>query len=184
MTERKYVGQPAEAVDGLDKIMGKAKFVGDYQLPGMLHAQVLRSPVPHARIVHLDVSPALTVPGVVAAITSEDFAGHSLWGWPIQDQYILAYQKVLYVGHGIAAVAAETAEAARAGIEAVELELEELPAVFDPAQALSPDAPQVPLESPTGQGNLCEEIIVRYGEPDPILEESPVLYEEVFHTGR
>lgn len=184
MTERKYVGRPADAVDGLDKIRGKAKFVGDYQLPGMLHTQVLRSPVPHARIVRLDVSPALRVPGVVAAITSEDFVDHSLWGWPIKDQYILAYGKALYVGHGIAAVAAETPDAARAGIEAIALEMEELPAVFDPQEALAPDAPQVPLESPTGQGNLCETIIVRYGEPDPILQACPVLYEETFHTGR
>ena len=98
MTARKYVGRPADAVDGLHKIRGKARFVGDYQLPGMLHTRVLRSPVPHARIVHLDVTPALEVPGVVAAITSEDFAGHSLWGWPIQDQYILAYRKALYAG--------------------------------------------------------------------------------------
>ena len=50
MTERKYVGHPADAVDGLDKIRGQAKFVGDIQLPGVLHAKVLRSPVPHARI--------------------------------------------------------------------------------------------------------------------------------------
>jgi CO/xanthine dehydrogenase Mo-binding subunit len=184
MTERKYVGRPADAVDGLDKIRGKAKFVGDYQLPGMLHVKVLRSPVPHARIMRLDVTPALVVPGVVATITSEDFVDHGLWGWPLKDQYILAYRKVLYVGQGIAAVAAETPEAARAGIEAIEVALEELPAVFDPAEALAPDAPQVPLESPTGQGNLCETIIVRYGEPDPILAACPVLYDETFHTGR
>ena len=192
MTERKYVGHPADAVDGLDKIRGQAKFVGDIQLPGVLHAKVLRSPVPHARIVRLDVTPALKVPGVTAAITCDDFIDHSLWGWPISDQYILAYRKALYVGHGIAAVAAETPQAARAGLEAIELELEELPAVFDPAQALAPDAPQVPLESPTGQGvsrperrgNLCETIIVRYGEPDPILHECPVLYKETFYTGR
>jgi CO/xanthine dehydrogenase Mo-binding subunit len=184
MTERRYVGRPADAVDGLAKIMGKAKFVGDYQLPDMLHVRVLRSPVPHARIARLDVTPALQVPGVVAAITSEDFVEHSLWGWPIRDQYILAYRKVLYVGHGIASVAAETAEAARAGVEAIVLELQELPAVFDPAEALAPDAPQVPLESPTGQGNLCETIIVRYGEPDPILQQCPVRYDETFCTGR
>jgi CO/xanthine dehydrogenase Mo-binding subunit len=184
VTERKYVGRPADAVDGLDKLRGKAKFVGDYQLPGMLHARVLRSPVPHARIVRLDVTPALEVPGVMAAITSEDFVDHGLWGWPIRDQYILAYHKALYVGHGIAAVAAETPEAAVAGIEAIELELERLPAVFDPEEALAPDAPQVPLESPTGQGNLCETIIVRYGEPDPVLQECPILYQETFHTGR
>jgi CO/xanthine dehydrogenase Mo-binding subunit len=184
MSGRRYVGRPADAVDGLDKIRGKAKFVGDYQLPGMLHTKVLRSPVPHARITQLDVTPALRVPGVVAAITSEDFVDHGLWGWPIQDQYILAYRKVLYVGHGIAAVAAETPEAAEAGIEAVELELEELAAVLDPEKSLTPDAPLVPLASPTGEGNLCEKTIVRYGEPDPILEECPVLYEEIFHTGR
>jgi CO/xanthine dehydrogenase Mo-binding subunit len=184
MTERKYVGRPADAVDGLDKIRGKARFVGDYQLPGTLHAKVLRSLVPHARIVHLDVTPALAVPGVVAAITCDDFVDHSLWGWPIKDQYILAYRKALYVGHGLAAVAAETPEAARAGVEAIELEMEELPAVFDPAEALAPGAPQVPLESPTSQGNLCETIIVRYGEPDPILRECPVRYDETFHTGR
>ena len=184
MSERRYVGRPADAVDGLDKIRGKAKFVGDYQLPGMLHTRVLRSPLPHARIVRLDVTPALAVPGVVAAITSEDFIEHSLWGWPIKDQYILAYHIVLYVGHGIAAVAAETPEAARAGLEVIELELEELPAVFDPQEALAPDAPQVPLASPTGRGNLCEQIIVRYGEPDPILQECVTRYDETFYTGR
>ena len=56
---------------------------------------------------------------------------HGLWGWPLKDQYILAYRKVLYVGHGIAAVAAETPEAACAGVEAIELELEQLPAVVN-----------------------------------------------------
>jgi CO/xanthine dehydrogenase Mo-binding subunit len=183
MSEHKYVGHPANAVDGMDKIRGKAKYVGDYQLPGALHAKVLRSPVPHARIVRLDVTPALAVPGVVAAITCEDFVDHSQWGWPIRDQFMLAYRKVLYVGHGLVAVAAETPEAARAGLVAIELELEELPAVFDPAQALAPDAPQVPLESPTGQGNLCETIIVRYGEPDLILQACPVHYDETFYTG-
>ncbi|MGD8627027.1 MAG: xanthine dehydrogenase family protein molybdopterin-binding subunit, partial [Anaerolineae bacterium] len=86
MSELRYVGKPADAVDGLDKIRGQAKFVGDYQLPGTLQARVLRSPVPHARITRLDVTPALAVPGVVAAITSEDFVDHGLWGWPISDQ--------------------------------------------------------------------------------------------------
>jgi CO/xanthine dehydrogenase Mo-binding subunit len=124
------------------------------------------------------------VPGVAAAITSEDFVDHGLWGWPLVDQYILAYRKVLYVGHGIAAVAAETPEAARAGVAAIELELEELPAVFDVQEALAPGAPQVPVESPKGQGNLCETFVVRYGEPSPILDACAVRYEETFHTGR
>jgi CO/xanthine dehydrogenase Mo-binding subunit len=184
MTTLNYVGRPADGVDGLAKMMGTIKYVGDFQLPGMLYAKVLRSPMPHGKIVHLNVKPAMQVPGVVAAITSEDFVDHSLWGWPIKDQYVLAYQKVVYVGNAVAAVAAETVDAARAGIDAIELELEELPGVFDPEKALAPDAPLVPLVSSMGQGNLCHQHIVRYGDPEPILQQSPVLYEETFRVGR
>ncbi len=184
MTTLNHVGRPADGVDGLEKMMGTIRYVGDIRLPDMLHTKVLRSPVPHARIVRLDVEPALQVPGVVAVITPDDFVDHSLWGWPIKDQYVLAYQKVLYVGNAIAAVAAETAEAARAGVDAIELELEELPGVFDPEQALAPNAPQVPLVPVSEQGNFCAKHIVRYGDPEPILEQSPVLYEETFRTGR
>jgi CO/xanthine dehydrogenase Mo-binding subunit len=182
MSELQHVGKPAEAVDGLDKAMGKIKYVGDVQLPGMLHASVLRSPVPHARIVRLNVEPALRVPGVVATITSDDYCNHGNWAWPVKDQYMLAYQKVSYVGNAIAAVAAETVAAARAGLEAIELDLEELPGVFEPEKALEPGAPQIPLISPTGEGNLCAHHIVRYGDPDPILKKCPVVYEETFRV--
>lgn len=182
MSKLQYVGKPAEGIDALDKALGRTKYVGDVQLPDMLYASVLRSPVPHARIVHLDVEPALTVPGVVAAITSADFVNHGNWAWPVKDQYMLAYQKVSYVGNAIAAVAAETVDAARAGIEAIELKLEELPGVFEPEKALEPDAPQIPLVSPTGKGNLCDHTMVRYGDPDPILQSCPVRYDETFHV--
>jgi CO/xanthine dehydrogenase Mo-binding subunit len=180
MSELRYVGRAAAATDGLEKITGRAKFVADYRLPGMLHAKVLRSPVPHARIAHLNVEPALRVPDVMAAITSHDFVDHGNFFWPVKDRYMLAYQKVTYVGDAIAAVAAETEAAARAGIAAIELELEELPAVFDPREALKPDAPVIPLVPPTGQGNLCDHLIVRYGDPRPIIESSPVVYEGTF----
>ena len=182
MSELRYVGKPAEGIDALEKAMGKTKYVGDMQLPNMLFASVLRSPVPHARITHLNVDPALNVPGVVAAITSADFVNHGNWAWPVKDQYMLAYQKVNYVGNAIAAVAGETLGAARAGVEAIELELAELPGVFEVEKALEPDAPQIPLVSPTGQGNLCEHTIVRNGDPDPILQDCPVRYEETFHV--
>ena len=182
MSELRYVGKPAEGIDALEKAMGKTKYVGDMQLPNMLFASVLRSPVPHARITHLNVDPALKVPGVVAAITSADFVNHGNWAWPVKDQYMLAYQKVNYVGNAIAAVAGETLGAARAGVEAIELELAELPGVFEVEKALEPDAPQIPLVSPTGQGNLCEHTIVRNGDPDPILQDCPVRYEETFHV--
>ena len=94
MADYKLVGKHARAEDGLDKVTGKARFVADYRIPGALHARVLRSPLPHARILSLDVSPALQVPGVIAAITAEDFVDHGKWGWPKKDAYMLAWQKV------------------------------------------------------------------------------------------
>jgi CO/xanthine dehydrogenase Mo-binding subunit len=168
----KFVGNPdSKAVDGLEKVLGTAKYVGDMFLPGMLHAKVLTSPVPHARIVELDVKPALEVKGVIAAITSEDFNDHGHFGWPVKDAYILAYQKVRYVGDPIAVVAAESEIAAEAGIRAIHLKLEELPVVGDMRHALDEKAPLVPLEAPIGKGNLLNTHIVRNGDPEPILAE-------------
>ena len=176
----RYVGKPAANADGVDKVMGRAKYVGDLHVPGMLVARVLRSPVPHATIKRLDVTPALQVPGVRAAVTCEDFIEHGNFGWPIKDGYILAYKKVCYVGDAIAAVAADDEAAAREGLKAIVLELEELPGVFDPEQALDADAPQIPLVSPTGAGNLANTHLVRNGDPDPILAACPVRLDETY----
>ncbi len=180
MSELRYVGKPAANVDGIDKAMGKAKYVGDLSLPGMLYARMLLSPVPHARIVRLNVEPALRVPGVLAAVTSENFADHGRYGWPKQDSWVLAHSKVRYAGDPIAAVAAETEEAARAGIAAIEVELEELPGVFDPAKALDADAPLVPSVPLVGEGNLVETLIVRNGDPAPILGECPIVIDQTY----
>ncbi len=174
MSDFTYVGNArAQHVDAVDKVMGRAQYVGDLRVPGMLHAKVLRSPVPHARIVRLDVAPALQVPGVKAVITAGDFVDHGAFGWPVKDAFVLAHQKVRYVGDPIAAIAAETLEAAQAGLEAIILALEELPVIADPKRALDFDASLVPLMSPTGQGNLCATHIVRNQNPDPVLAECP-----------
>jgi len=179
--ELKYVGNPdSKAVDGLEKILGIAKYVGDMVLPGMLHAKVLASPVPHARIVELDVSPALEVEGVIAAITSDDFVDHGHFGWPVNDAYILAYQKVRYVGDPIAVVAAESEAAAEAGVKAIWLKLAELPVVADMTRALDTGTPLVPLEAPLGAGNLVNTQIVRNGDPEPILAECEVTVDETY----
>jgi CO/xanthine dehydrogenase Mo-binding subunit len=180
MSDYQFVGKPANNVDGFAKVMGKARYIGDLQLPGMLYTQVLRSPIPHGRIVRLNVEPALKIRGVLAVITCNDFVDHGNLGWPIKDSYILAYQKVRYVGDPIAAVAAETPELARAGVEAIELELEELPGVFDMTRALDEDAPLIPLSSPSGKGNLVETLIVRNGESDEILSKCPVILDETY----
>src|SRR5512136_830886 len=116
MSDTHYVGKPATRVDALEKVLGTAKYVGDYRVPGMLYAQALRSTLPHARIVRLDVTPALQVSGVLAAITCDDFVNHGRFGFPVQDMYMLAHQRAHYVGDAIAAVAAETEVALQAGL--------------------------------------------------------------------
>ena len=186
MAEYKYIGKPARRVDALEKVLGTAKYTADYHLPGMLMARCLRSDMPHARIVRLDVTPALQVPGVKAAITGEDYVNHGNFGYPVQDMYMLAHEHVRYVGDAIAAVAAETEEALEAGLAAIICELEPLPGVFDPEEALKPDAPlvgQQPWDSPTEpRGNLLVKHIVRNGDPDPILAESEILLDEHYST--
>ena len=186
MSDMRYVGKPATRVDALEKVLGTAKYVGDYRLPGMVYARALRSTLPHARIVRLDVAPALQVPGVLAAITCDDFVDHGRFGFPVQDMYMLAHERVRYVGDAIAAIAAETKDALLAGLNAIVVELEPLPGVFDPVAALQPDAPIVgerPWDAPDlPRGNLLTQYVVRKGEPDALLADCAVTLDEEYGT--
>jgi CO/xanthine dehydrogenase Mo-binding subunit len=181
MTEPKYVGSSnLRNVDGVEKVTGQARYVGDMTVPHMLVAKVLRSSMPHARLVELDTAPALEVPGVRAVITAADFVDYGSFGWPIKDAFILAYRKVRFAGEPIAVVAADTAAAAQAAVDAIVVRYEPLPVLSDPARALDPGAPLIPETSPTGQGNLCNTHLVRNGDPDPLLEAAPVLFEATY----
>ncbi len=175
MAEFNYIGKPARRVDALEKVTGTAKYVADYRLPGMLYARALRSDLPHARIVHLDVTPALEVPGVRAVITQADFANQGRFGFPVQDQYMLAYDRVRYVGEAIAAVAADTPEAALAGTQAIVCQLEPLPGLFDMDHALDHDAPQVGPDRADGKHpNFLDCLVVRQNDPLTALAECAV----------
>src|SRR5919197_609809 len=99
------VGQRVQRVGGFEKGTGNGQFVADIPLPGTLVGRILRSPLPHARIVRLDTSRARKVPGVRAVVTADDTPKRS-WGAFVQDQPILAIDKVRYVGEEVAAVAA------------------------------------------------------------------------------
>jgi CO/xanthine dehydrogenase Mo-binding subunit len=186
MAKTRYIGKPAQRVDALEKVLGTARFIGDLRFPGMLYARCLRSPLPHARIVSLDVTPALKIPGVLAAITCEDFVNHGRFGYPVQDMFMLAWQRVRYVGDAIAAVAAETEESLQAGLDAIRLELEPLPAVFDPQAALQPEAPLIGETSRDApnlpRGNLLNQYIVRKGDPDGSLENCAVTLDREYST--
>ncbi|MCJ7549217.1 MAG: xanthine dehydrogenase family protein molybdopterin-binding subunit, partial [Anaerolineae bacterium] len=181
MSNFRYVGNPSlQSVDGADKVSGRAKYVCDMVVPRMLIAKILRSPVPHARIVKLDTAPALAVPGVKAVITHADFVDDGNFGWPVKDAYILAVNKVRHVGEPVAAVAAETEAAAIAGLSAIIVEYEPLPVIGTVDQAMGPDAPIIPEVSPTGKGNLCNTHILRNGDPEPLLAEAPVRFEATY----
>ncbi len=179
----RYVGQPAPRVDALEKVLGSARFLADITLPGMLHARALRSRLPHARIKRLDVSPALAIPSVHAVITNDDFIDHGSYGFPVKDDYMLAHEKVRYVGDAIAAVAAETPEAALAGVQAIICELEPLPIVSDVTQALDDDAPQVGPDRADGEHpNFLSRSIVNAGDAAAELNVADVVLQDEFST--
>jgi CO/xanthine dehydrogenase Mo-binding subunit len=184
MTDLTYIGKPARRVDALEKVTGAAKYVADYQLPGMLYARALRSDIPHGRIEKLDISPALEIAGVKAVITIDDFAEQGLFGFPVSDQHMLAYEKVRFVGEAIAVVAAESLEAALAGVEAINCDIEPLPGVFDMGLALEPGAPQVgPDRTDDKHPNFVHHEHVRQGDSQVVLAECPVVIDQNYAVG-
>ncbi len=173
----KVVGKPERKVDAQKLVQGRPAFADDVEMRGMLVAKVLWSPVAHAWIKRIDASKARALPGVHAVLTHEDVprivystAGQSD---PIPgplDMFSLD-RKVRHVGDRVAFVAAETEAIAEAALSLIEVEYEELPAVLDPAEALSPDAPRIHDESeyvnfaesdPTR--NLAAEIHIEIGD--------------------
>ncbi len=147
MSELDYVGKRIPRKDGPDKVTGKAIYSVDIQLKGKLVGRMLRSPHAHARILNIDTSKALRVPGVKAVITAKDTLGikHGFVETPRYpaDQYPMAMDKVRFVGEEVAAVAATDPYAADEALELIEVDYEPLPAVFDPEEAMMPGAPEI-----------------------------------------
>ena len=133
------VGASLPRIEARDKVTGTALYTADFSPPGMLHAKILRSPYPHARIVSIDTTAAEAVPGVRAVVTGKDIPG-SLFGKRMRDMPVLCWDKVRFVGDRVAAVAADTQEAAEEAIGLIEVEYEELPAVLTVQQAMVPGA--------------------------------------------
>ncbi len=134
------VGKSVTRGEGPDKVSGKAVFTADIVLPGMLWGKVLRSPFPHAKITNIDTSQAKNVPGVHAVITAEDLSDNRV-GRLLRDMPVLARERVRFVGEKVAAVAAETSEAAEEALLLIDVEYDELPPVFDPFEAMESSAP-------------------------------------------
>jgi CO/xanthine dehydrogenase Mo-binding subunit len=155
----RIIGKRVPRIDGPIKVTGEAKFTVDIQIPGMLCAKILRSPLPHARILNIDTSRAMKIPGVKAVITGQDAwdVRHGFVETPRYpaDQYVLANDRVRYLGEEVAAVAAIDEDTAMEALDALDISYEDLPAVFDPLEAMKPGAPEIhPVEIPDLIGDL------------------------------
>ena len=138
------VGLSLAPIDGIDKVAGRATYAGDLHFPGMAIAKVLRSPVPHARIRRIDATRAQALPGVLAVLTRDNLnVAASSFGAYVRDQEILASQKVRYVGDVVAAVAAIDDAVAAEALNLIEVNYNELPAIFTIDDALKTGAPLV-----------------------------------------
>ena len=171
------VGRSIPRTDAQAKVTGTLKFAVDYAQEGFLHGKILRSPHPHARIKSIDVEGAKRLPGVVAVLTAKDVPGRKTFGPFIPDQPVICGEKVRYVGDAVALVAAESEAAAQQALSQIEVEYEPLPAVFDPEEALRPEAPAI-----HGKNNLLLHSKLRKGDIAKGFAEADVILERTYRT--
>jgi len=183
------VGKSVPKIDALEKALGKAIYINDITFPGILHGKILRSPFPHARITRIDGSEARKIPGVKVVITADDLPD-GRYGPFIKDEPVLARDKVRYIGEPVAAVAATSCDAAEEALSRIDVEYEELPAVFDPQEAMKPDAPIIHEDLKNyvcvfpafQEGNVCSKTIFTEGDIEKGFSEADVVVEETFKT--
>jgi xanthine dehydrogenase molybdenum-binding subunit len=189
--------------DGLDKVVGSAKFGADTQLSGMLHGKVLRSPYAHAKILGIDTSKAEALPGVTAVVTSKDFPiiGNvtidlAEGGSRLLAEHIMAADKARYKGHAVAAVAATSAHIAEAALELIEVDYEVLKPVLSIKDAMADDAPLLHENLTThfkierfargddtgAQSNIASHIQHKLGDIEKGFAEADVILEREFTT--
>ena len=184
------IGAGVGRVEGAEKVSGQAVYAADVHFPDALWGKILRSPYAHARIVDIDTSKAWKVDGVKAVVTGKDASGHYM-GKSIRDIPVLCWDKVRYIGDKVAAVAAETLEAAEEAIGLIEVEYEELPAVFDPLEAMNPGAPILHDDASAYDGapkdimvkdipNVCNRLIWKKGDVDQGFREADLVLEHTF----
>lgn len=191
IAEFRTVGRPVPRVEGPDKVTGRALYTADVALPGMLWGANVLSPHPHARIVSVDTSRAQRVPGVRAVLTGRDVAGVRI-GRHLKDQPVLCGERVRFVGDKVAAVAAEDPGAAEEAALLVEVEYEELAAVFDPLEAMQARAPLIHPEArfyrgfeeriPEGIPNVCGYRVHERGDVVSGMAAADTVIEHTFTT--
>jgi CO/xanthine dehydrogenase Mo-binding subunit len=182
------VGRSVPRSDGIGHVTGRTQFTTDHSFPGMLHLKIVRSPIHHARIRGIDLSEAERVPGFVRALTHADVPHNvytilGLIGVEPEEEFVLAEDRVRYKGEPIAAIVAESEDAALEAVARVRLDLEELPAVFDVEEALKPGAPIVTHWGNNTfmyEGHPCRR--VRFGDVEEAFARADHIVEGVYNT--
>lgn len=172
------IGKSVPRKDALEKVLGQARYGVDLSLPGMLAARILRSTLPHARILNIDTTKAERLAGVKAVITAKDapqVKRRLKTFWP--ESRILVSDKVRFLGEEVAAVAAVDEGMAEEALELIKVDYQELPALFDPEAALKPDAPRI-----HEQGNVAAHFDIVRGQPDEAFARAAHVFEDEFAT--
>jgi CO/xanthine dehydrogenase Mo-binding subunit len=180
------VGESAPRVDAVPKVTGEFAYSSDLEASGMLWGHTLRSPHAHARIVSIDISHAVSMPGVRAVLMHEDVPGQKRYGLEFADQPVLAEDRVRYFGEPVALVAAEHPEQARRAVERIRVEYEPLDPIIDAERAteqepLHPDRPTMShgyRDDP--RPNIVRSLVIRHGNPDT---EGEVTVSGVYEVG-
>jgi 4-hydroxybenzoyl-CoA reductase alpha subunit len=161
----------------MEKVTGTALYLRDLKIPGMLYGKILRSPYPHARVLKVDTSKAEGLPGVRAVVTGKETRGMRLCIVPhVANKPPLAEDRVRFIGDEVAAVAADSEDIAEEALDLIEVEYEELPGVFDPREAMKPDA------MIHEEGNIAIHISRSYGDVEKAFKESDHIFEDQFET--
>lgn len=177
MKDFKTVGQSIQRKDGRDKLTGVAKYPQDIEMEGMVYGHTLRSTIPNGSFT-LDLTAAEQAEGVIAILTAKDVTGHNHHGVLFKDHEVLCKSRVRRVGDPLAVVIAETEAQAKAAVALIQVSYVEMPAVFDPEEAMQPGAPQVHDHAP----NLIYHYKCRRGDIDKAFEEAAVVIERTYDT--
>ena len=180
----RMIGGRNRGVDGFRKSTGKEIYTDDIVLPGMLHAKILRSTEPHARIQSIDASAALALEGVHDVITGKDMpTPYGIIPWT-PDEHALAVEKVRFVGDAVACVAAVDEDTANAALDLIDVEYEALPYYLDPEEALTREAAETPIHvprKPGGNGNILKRVQLEFGPVDEKMSEADVVVEGEYY---
>ncbi len=182
MSEYDVINSRAARLDAPDKVTGRAVFVDDMSMPGMLYGAMLQSPVAHAKILNIDISEALKLPGVKSIVTAKE-AGLVNYGVsPARyDETVFCSDKVRYVGDEIAAVAAVDLETAMEAVSLIKVAYEELPLLLTVEEAMAEGAPQLHDKYP---GNICAEVHQEFGDVAAAFKECDIIKTTTFTNKR